>query len=181
VATRIYPTHRGVRPIVPGVAWEDVVGVQAYRAAIDPTEYFNDEYVLSKDRARALLRQVLPAALWEEFEAHGWFTVEGKRANYSIAVYSQTAILDKREAGRIIGYSCLQLSVPAPTYDRMIAEYVLLKNDEDGYWKTANIFKRNHTAWGDWRDNVPWFLCVFSGIVASMVLFHSFLEWYFIG
>ena len=34
----------------------------------------------------------------------------------------------------------MQLSVPAPVYDRIIAEYVLIRNDEDLYWHTANIF-----------------------------------------
>ncbi len=33
---------------------------------------------------------------------------------------------------------CLQLSVPAPPHDRVIAEYMLIRNDEDLYWRTAH-------------------------------------------
>jgi hypothetical protein len=34
----------------------------------------------------------------------------------------------------------LQLTVPAPVHDRIIAECMLIRNDENLYWRTANIF-----------------------------------------
>ena len=47
-----------------------------------------------------------------------------------------------------VAYACLQLSIPAPTYDRMVAEYLLIRNAEDIYWKTANIFSRSGNEFG---------------------------------
>ena len=35
--------------------------------------------------------------------------------------------------------ACLQLTIPAPSCDRMIAEYLMLRNDEALYWRKANI------------------------------------------
>lgn len=35
--------------------------------------------------------------------------------------------------------ACLQLTVPAPPFDRMLAEYLLIRNDEARYLKTANV------------------------------------------
>lgn len=45
----------------------------------------------------------------------------------------------------MLAYACLQLSVTAPSYDRVVAEYLLLKNAEDAYWKTANVFSRQQS------------------------------------
>ena len=46
-----------------------------------------------------------------------------------------------------MAYACMQLSIPAPTYDRMAAEYLLLRNAEETYWQTANIFTRVNDDW----------------------------------
>ena len=64
-----------------------------------------------------------------------------------ISPYSQTEIRDST-TGRCVAYACLQLSIPAPTYDRMVAEYLLIRNAEDVYWKTANIFSRTGNEFG---------------------------------
>ena len=66
----------------------------------------------------------------------------GKRGSYVISPYSQTEIRDV-SSGRCVAYACLQLSISAPTYDLMVAEYLLIRNAEDVYWKTANIFSRS--------------------------------------
>lgn len=100
-----------------------------------------DDYERAKDKARELLQSVLPESAWSELEDKGVIRVAGKRGNYLISPYSQTEIRDTL-SGRCVGYACLQLSIPAPTYDRMVAEYLLLRNAEDLYWKTANIFSR---------------------------------------
>ncbi len=71
----------------------------------------------------------------------------GKRGTYVISPYSQTEIRDST-TGRCVAYACLQLSIPAPTYDRMVAEYLLIRNAEDVYWKTANIFSRTGNEFG---------------------------------
>ena len=101
-----------------------------------------DDYERAKDKARMLLRQILPEHSWHDLEEKGIIQIPGKRGLYVISPYSQTEIRDL-ESGRCVAYACLQLSIPAPTYDRMVAEYLLIKNAEDIYWKTANIFSRS--------------------------------------
>jgi hypothetical protein len=106
-----------------------------------------DDYERAKDKARQLLRSILPENSWSELEDRGVIQVVGKRGTYVISPYSQTEIRDI-SSGRCVAYACLQLSIPAPTYDRMVAEYLLIKNAEDVYWKTANIFSRNGNEFG---------------------------------
>ena len=106
-----------------------------------------DDYERAKDKARQLLRQVLPEHSWSEMEEKGVIQYAGKKGTYVISPYSQTEIRDPN-SGRCMAYACLQLSIPAPTYDRMVAEYLLIKNAEDVYWKTANIFSRSGNEFG---------------------------------
>src|SRR5215469_11739771 len=91
------------------------------------------------ERARHVARAVLPDATWTAFREKGFITFRGKRGEYKISPHSQTEIREPR-TGRHVGQACLQLSIPAPACDRMITEYLLLKNAEDFYWQTANIF-----------------------------------------
>jgi hypothetical protein len=106
-----------------------------------------DDYERAKDKARQLLRSVLPEKSWAELEERGVIQFAGKRGTYVISPYSQTEIRDS-SSGRCVAYACLQLSIPAPTYDRMVAEYLLIRNAEDVYWKTANIFSRSGNEFG---------------------------------
>ncbi len=106
-----------------------------------------DDYERAKDEARQLLRSVLHETEWVDLEEKGVIQLSGKRGNYVISPYSQTEIRDA-SSGRCVAYACLQLSIPAPTYDRMVAEYLLIKNAEDVYWKTANIFSRSGNEFG---------------------------------
>src|SRR5215471_16637985 len=106
-----------------------------------------DDYERAKDKARQLLRSVVSEEQWTELQDKGVFLISGKRGNYVISPYSQTEIRDA-STGRCVAYACLQLSIPAPTYDRMVAEYLLIKNAEDTYWKTANIFSRSGNEFG---------------------------------
>lgn len=101
----------------------------------------SEDYEHAKERAYQLLQQVLPEKLWRDFENRGVVQLSGRRGIYLISPYSQTEIRDAL-TGRCTAYSCLQLSIPAPTYDRMVAEYLLLRNNEALYWKTANVFSR---------------------------------------
>ena len=112
---------------------------QRVDVSIRPTK---DDCERAKDKARQLLRSILPEEVWTEFEDKEIIKISGKRGVYVISAYSQTEIRDLG-SGRCITYACLQLSIPAPTYDRMVAEYLLVKNAEDVYWKTANIFERD--------------------------------------
>jgi hypothetical protein len=106
-----------------------------------------DDYEQGKDKARQLLRSILPENMWPELEEKGVIQCTGKRGTYVISPSSQTEIRDAA-SGRCLAYACLQLSIPAPSYDRMVAEYLLIRNAEDVYWKTANIFSGNRNESG---------------------------------
>src|SRR6266699_320421 len=106
-----------------------------------------DDYEHAKDKARQLLRYILPENSWAELEEKGIIQLTGRRGQYVISPYSQTEIRHN-VSGKCVAYACLQLSIPAPTYDRMVAEYLLIKNAEDVYWKTANIFSRSGNEFG---------------------------------
>jgi hypothetical protein len=97
-------------------------------------------------KARQLLCDVLPKRALQEFLEKDYFHVEGKVGVYRISRDSQTEIYRN---GRLAASGCLQLTVFAPTYDRMLAEYLVLKNDERLYWTKANIFPVKR--FFDWR------------------------------
>src|SRR4029079_15881278 len=80
--------------------------------------------------------EILPEAQREQFLATASFDQDGKLATYRIRRGSQTELYRN---GRLVAYACLQLTMPAPSYDRMIAEYLILRSDEGLYWKKANI------------------------------------------
>jgi hypothetical protein len=88
-------------------------------------------------RARELLCEILPDKAREEFLSKGFFHHEGKIGVYRISRSAQTEIY---RSGRLSACSCLQLTIPSPSYDRMVAEYLILKCDEQLYWNTANVF-----------------------------------------
>ncbi len=102
-------------------------------AYVDPSAHKSAE-----ESARNLLRAVLPPHAWKRFEKRRVILVKGKRNLYVLSPVSQTQIREKRN-GRLVARGCLQLSVHAPYCDRLVAEYLILKNDEELYWKTANI------------------------------------------
>jgi hypothetical protein len=123
---------------------QESLPLQRHDVFSHPTQ---DDYERAKDKARQLLRQILPERSWADLEEKGVIQLAGKRGTYVISPYSQTEIRDNT-SGRCVAYACLQLSIPAPTYDRMVAEYLLIKNAEDVYWKTANIFSRSGNEFG---------------------------------
>ncbi len=123
---------------------QEILPLQRLDVFSHPTQ---DDYENAKDKARQLLRQILPENSWTELEERGVIQFAGKRGHYVISPYSQTEIRDSI-SGKCVAYACLQLSIPAPTYDRMVAEYLLIRNAEDVYWKTANIFSRSGNEFG---------------------------------
>ena len=124
------------------------------------------DYERSKEKARQLLRSILPETSWSELEEKGVIQIAGKRGNYVISSYSQTEIYDA-SSKRLNAYACLQLSIPAPSYDRMVAEYLLIKNAEDTYWETANVF--SHT--GNELNIVTLFIVAFDLALFANLLF----------
>jgi hypothetical protein len=96
-------------------------------------------------KARELLCAILPSAAREELRVHDAFYFRGKRVTYRICRSSQTEIYWN---GHLSANACLQLTVPTPSYDRMIAEYLILNTDETLYWSKANIFPLKGLALG---------------------------------
>src|ERR1041385_3353813 len=94
----------------------------------------------ARDRADALLQFVLPPGLQEEWRDSGTVTVTGRRHVYCMDAHRQTKVFSAR--GRHIADACLLLTIPAPAADRVLAEYLLIRNDEKRYWLTANVFRR---------------------------------------
>jgi len=129
-------------------------------AEIDPTRFMvgiDPAFVEAADcgirpeaeaRAQQLLISLLPKPLRKEFEREGILSIEGASGkHYLILSSGQTSIFD-RPHGRLVGCACLQLTVPAPVFDRMIAEYLLITNDERLYLRTANV------TWSDGRYSI---------------------------
>jgi hypothetical protein len=114
------------------------------------------------EKALQLLRRALPDETWFEFISTGTIQFSGNRATYLISSHSQTKIFAPATR-RCVAYACLQLSTAAPDYDRILAEYLLLKNDEDRYWRTANMF-------GPASDIAVLFLAVFNLCLLSYLL-----------
>jgi hypothetical protein len=90
-------------------------------------------------RAKGLLQRILPEVQWQRFSETGILAVAGSRGTYRICADGQTTLVHSR-TGRTLASACLQLTVPAPVHDRIIAEYLLIRNNEDLYWQTANVF-----------------------------------------
>jgi hypothetical protein len=95
------------------------------------------EAITPEAKARRLLCEILPTRALKEFLEKDYFHHYGKLGVYRISRDSQTEIYRK---GRLAASGCLQLTIFAPSYDRMIAEYLILANDEQLYWTKANIF-----------------------------------------
>jgi len=95
------------------------------------------ETVRPETKARELLCEILPKKALQEFLENDFFHYEGKIGLYRISRESQTEVY---RYGRLAATSCMQLSIFAPSYDRMVAEYLILSNDEHLYWNKANVF-----------------------------------------
>lgn len=122
-------------------------------------------YEVAKARARSLLLEILPPLERDRFVNTGVIHVTGSRSGdvYEISPGFQTAI---HHQGRVIAHACLQLCMPFPTFDRMTAEYLLIKNDENQYLLTANVFANDRSL-----GIAPLLLIVFDiALVLNLVL-----------
>ena len=97
-------------------------------------------------KAKQLLCEILPDEALREFLERDRFHYSGKVGLYRISRNSQTEIYRN---GGLVASGCLQLTIFAPSYDRMAAEYLILSNDEQLYWTKANIFPVRR--FGDFR------------------------------
>ena len=100
------------------------------------------EAVTPEAKSKHLLCEILPQEALQEFLEKDYFHHKGNLGIYRIRRDSQTEIYRK---DRLAASGCLQLTIFAPSYDRMVAEYLILSNDERLYWTKANIFPITRT------------------------------------
>jgi len=98
---------------------------------------------LPERTARQWLRKLLSAQA-EQYDAHGYLEVGSTLIpGRSYRIYRDGCFTSVYEAGREVAGSCLKLRNPSlPPTDRVIAEYFLIRGDEDTYLTTANIVRR---------------------------------------
>jgi len=111
--------------------------IQTGGLVLDTASKQNKPVVAPEVKAKQLLCEILPEDARQEFLEKDSFHFQGKIGLYRICRDSQTEVYRN---GRLAASGCLQLTIFAPTYDRMAAEYLILKNDERLYWNKANIF-----------------------------------------
>jgi hypothetical protein len=104
---------------------------------LNPPLKKDKEVVPPEIKARLLLCEILPPNARKEFLEKDCFHHQGRVGLYKICRNSRTEVYRN---GRLAASGCLQLTIFAPTYDRMAAEYLILKNDERLYWTKANVF-----------------------------------------
>ena len=89
-----------------------------------------------KIAAERLLRSVLPEDLCVSLSAIGECEVQGKKYRYKLFKNKKTHCIQ----GDKIFSCCIELSdSEAPDTDRIVAEYLLIRNDEARYLSTANL------------------------------------------
>ncbi len=93
------------------------------------------DFVHPKIVAEKLLRRVLPEDLCICLAAMAYCDVQGKRYRYRLRKDAKTICFQGEQE-----YSCcIDLVGNHPDTDRIIAEYLLIKNDERKYLATANL------------------------------------------
>lgn len=87
-----------------------------------------------------LLMSILPEAEQEELKTLNQLTVRGRKYIYVIRPSLRTLMLSKR-THLFVAEACLEVTsdfLRVPPWDRVIAEYLLIRSDERLYLKTAN-------------------------------------------
>jgi len=98
----------------------------------------------AEKRARQLIEDVVQPSEYLQFSRHQYIEIQGQWWRYRIRAVGQTQIR-AHACGCLRGMACLQLGGQGtewctyPMEDRIVAEYLLLKNEEQRYLATANI------------------------------------------
>ena len=95
-------------------------------------------YRQSEDGARGLLRSILSERKWTEFELTGAVEIAAKAGIYRIHMTGPTQVLDS-ETRCLVTTTRWQPVAPGSARDRVIAEYLLIRDDENRYWQNASI------------------------------------------
>jgi hypothetical protein len=98
----------------------------------------------ASESAALLLQSILPEDLWRGLDEGGVIRVIGKRWTYQIHRHGRTQIHDSA-SGRLVAYANFSLPIPG-VYERIVVEYLLIRNAEDVFWRTADIVCRGERA-----------------------------------
>jgi hypothetical protein len=91
----------------------------------------------SKNAARELLQSILSEEQWNRFNHAGTLELAAKAGIYRLSTNGPTKVLDSESRGVVAITRVPQTAISAR--DRVIAEYLLIRNDENLYWQTATI------------------------------------------
>ena len=92
----------------------------------------------SEHAAIDLLRTIVSDEEWKRFQRTGTLEIRGKAGIYRVDRRHATRLLDS-ETQRAIATIRWHPVSPEEVPDRVIAEYLLIRNSENRYWETANI------------------------------------------
>jgi hypothetical protein len=92
----------------------------------------------SKNAARELLQSIISEEQWNRFNQSGTLELDGKGGIYRLSTNGPTKVLDSATRRPVVS-TRLQPAGAASARDRVIAEYLLIRNDENLYWQTATI------------------------------------------
>jgi len=95
-------------------------------------------YRQSEDGAGELLRSIVSERQWIQFQQTGTVEIAAHAGIYRIHMAGPTHVLDS-ETRRPVTTTRWQPAVPGSARDRVIAEYLLIRDHEDRYWQTASI------------------------------------------
>lgn len=111
----------------------------------------------AQKKALKLLERVVSAEDFDSYQKKRFIETFGERFKYHIKAAGQTSIYDKKN-GSMLFSSCLQLAgdetYGAPQEDRVVMEYLMIKNDENRYLKTANLTAYDQTGYPMWGNRI---------------------------
>lgn len=91
----------------------------------------------SKNAARELFQSILSEEEMNRFNKAGIVEIAAKGGIYRISIHGATQVLDS-ETRRLVATMRFQPAATNSGRDRVVAEYLLIRNDEDVYWQTAS-------------------------------------------
>lgn len=94
---------------------------------------------LATRRARQLLQANLNKDQRKQFKKHGWFFVDGNKSRYRVKK-GRVANVEVLEANNTVKHRlCAHPGASVPDFDTMLAQKLMLENQEDEFLRLANI------------------------------------------
>jgi len=92
----------------------------------------------SRNSARELLLSILSEEEWNRFNQAGVLEIAAKCGVNRLNVNGPTRLLDSGTRN-VVATTHFQILPAGSARDRVIAEYLLIRNDENLYWQTVRI------------------------------------------